>query len=67
MDIGKYAGLEQIGRRSWYENGSSWQVSFMSLEYFQNYARLNGLPERGGRHHRVVRHGADQTINGITI
>ena len=46
MDIGKYAGLEQIGRRSWYENGSSWQVSFMSLEYFQNYARLNGLPER---------------------
>lgn len=46
MDIGKYAGLEQIGRRSWYENGSSWQVSFMSLEYFQNYARLNGLPDR---------------------
>lgn len=46
MDIGKYAGLEQIGRRSWYENGSSWQVSFMSLEYFQNYARINGLPDR---------------------
>ncbi len=44
MDIGKYAGLQQIGRRSWYENGNTYQVSFMSLEYFQNYAQLNGLP-----------------------
>ena len=44
MDIGKYAGLQQIGRRSWYENGNTDQVSFMSLEYFQNYAQLNGLP-----------------------
>ncbi len=45
MEIGKYAGLEQIGRKSWYENGNSWQVSFMSAEYFQQYAQLEGLPE----------------------
>ena len=44
MDIGKYAGLQQIGRKSWYENGNTDQVSFMSLEYFQNYAQLDGLP-----------------------
>ncbi|MDE6469176.1 MAG: hypothetical protein K2L28_09830, partial [Muribaculaceae bacterium] len=46
MEIGKYAGLQQIGRRSWYENGNTWQVSFMSPEYFQGYAELNGLPDR---------------------
>ncbi len=46
MDIGKYAGLQQIGRKSWYENGSTWQVSFMSLQYFQQYAQLDGLPDR---------------------
>lgn len=46
MEIGKYAGLQQIGRRSWYENGNSWQVSFMSLEHFQNYAQLDGMPSR---------------------
>ena len=45
MYIGKYAGLQQMGRPSWYENGSSWQVSFMSLEYFQNHVELNGLPQ----------------------
>ncbi len=46
MEIGKYAGLQQIGRKSWYENGNTWQVSFMSLQYFQQYAQPNGLPER---------------------
>lgn len=45
MEIGKYAGLQQIGRKSWYENGSSWQVSFMSPEYFQAKVELNGVPE----------------------
>ncbi|MBD5232728.1 MAG: hypothetical protein HDS65_00960 [Bacteroidales bacterium] len=46
MEIGKYAGLQQIGRKSWYENGNTYQVSFMSLQYFQQYAQLDGLPER---------------------
>lgn len=46
MEIGKYAGLQQIGRKSWYENGNTWQVSFMSRGYFVNYAQLNGLPSR---------------------
>lgn len=44
MEIGKYAGLQQIGRKSWYENGNTWQVSFMSNNYFKQYAQLNGLP-----------------------
>ncbi len=44
MSIGKYSGLQQIGRKSYYEAGNTDQVSFMSLEYFQQYARLNGMP-----------------------
>ncbi|MDE6207129.1 MAG: choice-of-anchor J domain-containing protein [Muribaculaceae bacterium] len=44
MFIGKYAGLQQMGRPSWYANGKSWQVSFMSLEYFTQHAELNGIP-----------------------
>lgn len=45
MYIGKYAALQQIGRPSWYANGKTYQVSFMSLEYFQRHAELNGVPE----------------------
>lgn len=45
MYIGKYAGLQQMGRPSWYSNGSTWQVSFMSNEYFSNHKELNGLPD----------------------
>lgn len=44
MDIGKYANLEQIGRKSWYENGNTDQVSFMALETFRSVAELNGRP-----------------------
>lgn len=45
MIIGKYAGLQQIGRYSIYERDQVPQVSFMSLPYFQEHAFLNGLPE----------------------
>ncbi|MDE6157406.1 MAG: hypothetical protein K2F78_04585, partial [Muribaculaceae bacterium] len=45
QEIGKYAGLQQMGRKSWYSNGSTWQVSFMSLARFQTFAELSGLPE----------------------
>ena len=45
MYIGKYAGLLQMGRPSWYTNGKTWQVSFMSKIYFQDHAQLNGMPE----------------------
>lgn len=44
LEIGKYAGLQQIGRKSWYENGKSWQVSFMAPETFYAHAELNGYP-----------------------
>lgn len=46
MHIGKYAGLQQIGAKSWYANGSTWQVSFLSAEGFAQRAELNGLPDR---------------------
>ena len=45
MTIGKYAGLQQMGRKSWYANGKSWQVSFMSLERFTDKVQLNGIPQ----------------------
>lgn len=45
MYIGKYAGLQQMGRPSWYTNGKSWQVSFMSKVYFNDHAQLNGMPD----------------------
>lgn len=44
MTIGKYAGLQQMGRKSWYENGKTDQVSFMSIEAFAAKAELNGVP-----------------------
>ena len=45
MCIGKYAGLQQMGMPSWYENGKTWQASFMSPEYFQAHRELNGIPQ----------------------
>ncbi len=44
MEIGKYAGLQQVGRKSWYENGNSWQVSFLAAETFHQKAEPNGYP-----------------------
>ena len=45
MYIGKYAGLQQLGMPGWYENGNTWQVSFMSPEFFASHIELNGFPE----------------------
>ena len=45
MTIGKYAGLQQIGHKSWYSNGNTWQVSFMAFERFKEHVELNGMPE----------------------
>lgn len=45
MDIGKYANLQQIGRKSFYENGNTDQVSFMALETFRSIAECNGMPK----------------------
>ncbi len=45
MYIGKYAGLQQFGTPSYYENGSTWQVGFMSPELFRGHIELNGIPE----------------------
>jgi len=45
MTIGKYAGLQQIGHKSWYANGKTWQVSFMPFQEFKEKVELNGMPE----------------------
>ncbi len=45
MYIGKYAGLQQFGTPSYYENGSTWQVGFMSPEFFQQHIELNNVPD----------------------
>ena len=45
MYIGKYAGLMQMGMPSWYENGATWQASFMAPEFFSMHKELNGWPE----------------------
>lgn len=43
MYIGKYCGLEQLGYPEDYNGGT--QASFMSPEFFQDHAELNGLPQ----------------------
>ncbi len=45
MTIGKYAGLQQMGHKSWYANGKSWQVSFMPYQEFKSKVELNGMPK----------------------
>lgn len=45
MYIGKYAGLQQFGTPSYYENGSTWQVGFMSPQFFQRHLEINGVPD----------------------
>ncbi len=45
MDIGKYSNLQQIGRKSWYEDQNTYQVQFMAPETFKNVAELNGMPD----------------------
>lgn len=43
MYIGKYAGLQQLGAPD-FKEGFGWQTTFMSLEFFEKHAELNGLP-----------------------
>ena len=45
LNIGKYNGLQQIGEPAWYEQGSAWEVSFMSPQLFYSHVQANGLPE----------------------
>lgn len=45
LEIGKYNGLLQMGKKEWYEKQSVWEVSFMAPEAFRSHAQLNGLPE----------------------
>ncbi len=45
MDIGKYKGYMQVGKKEWYENGQAWEVSFMAPETFTRGVELNGLPD----------------------
>ena len=45
MEIGKYSGLMQMGSKSWYDRGNTWQISFMAPEYFSSHAELNGVPD----------------------
>lgn len=45
MDIGKYNGYMQVGKKEWYENGQAWEVSFMAPETFTRGVELNGLPD----------------------
>ena len=61
MTIGKYAGLQQMGRKSWYSNGSTWQVSFMPLLSFQDRAELSGMPDKAAIDTLVVNSFADIT------
>ena len=44
MYIGKYAGLQQFGLPD-YSEQYGWQTTFMPLEFFQEHAQLNGLPQ----------------------
>lgn len=45
MDIGKYNGYMQVGKKEWYKNGQAWEVSFMAPETFTRGVELNGLPD----------------------
>lgn len=43
MFIGKYNGLQQLGQPQVY--GDGYEVTFMTPEFFQSHAQVNGLPE----------------------
>jgi hypothetical protein len=45
MYIGKYNGYQQIGIPEWYENGSAYEVTFMSPMVFESHIELNGMPD----------------------
>jgi len=45
LTIGKYNGLQQIGRKEWYAQGNAWEVSFMAPQLFYEHVQVNGLPE----------------------
>ena len=44
MYIGNYAGLQQLGSPE-YDDYYGWQMARMPLEFFQQHAQLNGLPD----------------------
>ncbi len=44
MYIGNYAGLQQLGSPD-YDDYYGWQMGRMPLEFFQQHAQLNGLPD----------------------
>ena len=44
MYIGKYSGLQQLGFPD-YSETYGWQATFMPYAFFEEHARLNGLPQ----------------------
>lgn len=43
--LGKYAGLQQIGMKEWYEARNTYQTSFLAPEQFFQHTQLNGYPD----------------------
>lgn len=65
MYIGKYNGTEQLGYPMLYQSSSSnsvWEATFMSYEFFESHAQLNGLPEPAKIDTIVIRKLSDLSI-----
>lgn len=43
--LGKYAGLQQIGMKEWYEARNTFQTSFLAPQQFFQHTQLNGNPD----------------------
>ena len=45
MNIGRYAGLLQLGYPKWKASANTYEPTFMAPEFYADHAQLNGRPE----------------------
>ncbi len=43
--VGKYNGLQELGYPYWYQNGQTWEVSFLPKDTWQEMVTLKGTPD----------------------
>ena len=43
--VGKYNGMQQLGYPLWYENGQTWEATFLPIDMWNELVELNGSPD----------------------
>lgn len=43
--VGKYNGMQQLGYPAWYQQGQTWEATYLPAEMWEDLVELNGAPD----------------------